>query len=73
LVVQILLPVSRQPSPSGTARVFIIIASEPAPGSDMPKHMLSCPDIMPGSSVSRACGVSCRSTALGPNAQWLST
>ena len=71
MVVQILLPDRRQPLPSGTARDFIIMASEPAPGSDMPKHMLWRPSIMGTSISSRARGLTCASTADGPKAQWL--
>ena len=42
LVVQIFRPVSRQPSPSSTARVRIAWTSEPAPGSERPKHIDRC-------------------------------
>ena len=47
LLVHIFRPVRRQPSPSGTARVWIMVASEPAPGSDSPKHMDCRPETRP--------------------------
>ena len=72
LVVHILRPVMRQPSPSAVARVSIMVASEPAPGSESPKHMDRRPETRPASARSRASGVSCSSTTLGPKAQWLS-
>jgi hypothetical protein len=71
LVVQIFRPLIRQPSPSGVARVLIMVASEPAPGSDMPKHIEVRPAIMSARISARARSVTCNSTGLGPNAQWL--
>jgi len=59
------------PSPSATARVAIAAASEPAPGSDNPKHIEASPAFigarirLPASSVTRS------KNRLGPNAQWL--
>ncbi len=47
LVVQSFRPVMRQPLSVRTARVLIMLASEPAPGSDRPKHIDVSPDIMP--------------------------
>ena len=41
----------------------------PESGSDSPKHIDSWPDTSFPSTRSRACGVSCSSTTLGPNAQ----
>jgi hypothetical protein len=46
-----------------------IAASEPAPGSDMPKHIEVRPSSMPARISSRARGVTCDSTGLGPKAQ----
>jgi len=70
-VVQILRPLSRQPSPSGSARVRSMVASEPASGSDMPKHIIVSPAISPGRISLAARSVTRCSTALGPKAQWL--
>jgi hypothetical protein len=70
--VHILRPLIRQPEPSGPARVVIMVASEPAPGSESPKHMDWRPETRPASARSRASAVSCSSTTLGPKAQWLS-
>ena len=68
-VVQILRPLIFQPFPSGTARVCNIAASEPAPGSDMPKHIIFSPAIIQGRICARASSVTAESTALGPKAQ----
>ena len=46
-VVQILRPLSRHPLPSATARVRILVASEPASGSDIPKHIMVSPATRP--------------------------
>ena len=70
--VHILRPVIRQPESSATARVVIMVASEPAPGSERPKHIDWRPETRPGNARSRASSVSCSSTTLGPKAQWLS-
>ena len=70
--VHIFRPLIRQPSPSATARVVIMVASEPAPGSESPKHMDWRPETKPANARSRAPMVSCSSTTLGPKAQWLS-
>ena len=47
-VVQILAPVSRQPEPSGTARVVTLARSEPAFGSLMPMQKKDWPATMRG-------------------------
>jgi hypothetical protein len=47
------------------------MASDPASGSDIPKHMLWLPAIMPASISSRARGETRSRTAEGPKAQWL--
>ena len=70
--VHILRPEMRQPSPSATARVVIMVASDPAPGSERPKHIDRRPETRSGRARSRASVVSCSSTTLGPKAQWLS-
>ena len=69
LVVQSFRPVIFQPSPDRTARVLIMLASEPAPGSDRPKHIDVSPVIMPARHFWRASAVIWVSTALGPKAQ----
>jgi hypothetical protein len=66
-----LRPFRRQPSPSGTAFVRSIVASEPASGSDMPKHIIVSPAMSPGRISAAARSVTRSRTALGPNAQWL--
>src|SRR4029450_1455912 len=69
LVVQSFRPVMRQPLSVLTARVFSMLASEPAPGSERPKHIDVSPDIMPARQRFDASGVTWVSTRLGPNAQ----
>jgi hypothetical protein len=64
-----LRPSITQPSPSGVARVRIMEASEPAPGSERPKHMPARPDISGSSISSRARSVTFSSNRLGPKAQ----
>ena len=71
LVVQILLPLRRQPLPSAVARVLMRAASDPAPGSERPKHMLVLPAIISGKISRLASSVIFSSTGLGPIAQWL--
>ena len=43
-LVQTFCPVTRQPSPSGTARVLSAARSEPASGSENPWHQISSPE-----------------------------
>jgi hypothetical protein len=69
LVIQILLPDTDQPDPSRTARVCIMRASEPASGSDIPKHIDVRPAIRSGSATACAVGLACASTWLGPLVQ----
>ena len=69
LLVQSLRPVMRQPLAVFTARVLIMLASEPAPGSDRPKHIEVSPLIMPARQRLRASSVTWVSKRLGPNAQ----
>ena len=69
LVVQSFRPVIRQPRLVRTARVLIMLASEPAPGSDKPKHIEVSPDIIPARQRWDASGVTWVSTRLGPKAQ----
>ena len=69
LLVQSLRPEIFQPSAVLTARVLIMLASEPAPGSDRPKHIEVSPVIIPARHRWRACSVACVSSRLGPNAQ----
>ena len=52
-----------------TARVLIMLASEPAPGSERPKHIDVLPVIMPARHRSRASSVTWVSSRLGPKAQ----
>ena len=68
-MVQIFRPVIRQPSPSLSALVASADRSEPAPGSESPKHMIFEPSINPGRKRSRARSESCDRSRLGPNAQ----
>ena len=45
---KILLPLSRYPSPSRTARVVMLAMSDPVPGSVMPSAQTVSPLTMPG-------------------------
>jgi hypothetical protein len=68
-VVQSFRPVIFQPVSVLTARVLIMLASEPAPGSESPKHIDVLPVIISARHRSRASRVACVSSRLGPKAQ----